>query len=227
MSESDPNLNAILGHTLLDASQLFTLLEGFGEASPDAMFAKDLDGRYLWMNAACAAHVGLKASEAAGRLDREFMSAESFELLHEVDLKVMQSQVPITIEQTFYVEGKERIFLMSKRPLWDGAHVVGLVGTARETTEQRHAESALREQNRLYEAVLSVEAEVSQEQGDYYSLLLTVLGAMSRITEADGASLEIPDGDEMVYEAATGIAAPFLGFRLQTSASLSGELPFS
>jgi len=223
MSATDPNLTAKLGLPPADADQLFALLDGVGEASPDAMFAKDLEGRYLWMNSACAANIGLEASEIIGRLDREFMSAESFVILQELDRKVMETRVPITAEQTFQVEGTERFFLMSKRPLWQEGRVIGVVGTARETTDQRQTEFAIREQNRLYETVLSVEAEVSQEHGDYHSLVETVLNAMSRVTEADGASLEVPDGDEMVYEAATGIGAPFVGLRLRTSTSLSGK----
>jgi PAS domain S-box-containing protein len=42
------------------------------------------------------------------------------------------------------------------------------------------------------------------------------------MSEAEGASLEIAEGEEMVYQAATGMAAPFTGLRLKTAGSLSG-----
>jgi len=207
----------------LDKDRLLALLAGIGDASPDAMFAKDLEGRYLWMNAASAANVGLELSEIVGRLDRDFIDPATYDLLHQVDQEVTEARAPVVREQVFEMDGGPRSFLFSKRPLWSNGEVIGLVGTAHETTSQHRAERALRRQNELYETVLEVEAAISGEQGDYQTLLDTVLGEIRRITGADGASLEVPDGEEMVYEAANGVATPFLGFRLKTATSLSGR----
>lgn len=43
------------------------------------------------------------------------------------------------------------------------------------------------------------------------------------LTAGCGAVVEIADGDEMVYEAASGLAAPHVGLRLKSSSSLSGR----
>jgi PAS domain S-box-containing protein len=43
-----------------------------------------------------------------------------------------------------------------------------------------------------------------------------------RITRADGCLIEIAEGDEMVYRAASGFLVPFVGTRLPRSQSLSG-----
>jgi diguanylate cyclase (GGDEF)-like protein len=43
------------------------------------------------------------------------------------------------------------------------------------------------------------------------------------LTEACGAVVEMAEGDEMVYKAASGLAAPHVGLRLKSSSSLSGR----
>ena len=57
---------------------------------------------------------------------------------------------------------------------------------------------------------------------NYTALLQTILERMSRLLAADGACLEIVDGDDLLYEAATGVAAGFVGLRVKLEASLSG-----
>jgi diguanylate cyclase (GGDEF)-like protein len=50
----------------------------------------------------------------------------------------------------------------------------------------------------------------------------TVEGALT-VTDADGACIELLDGDEIVLSAAAGTAVPFLGLRLAANASITGE----
>jgi len=45
---------------------------------------------------------------------------------------------------------------------------------------------------------------------------------VQQLTHADGAVVELAEGDEMVYRASSGIAATLLGLRLQRNGSLSG-----
>jgi diguanylate cyclase (GGDEF)-like protein len=50
----------------------------------------------------------------------------------------------------------------------------------------------------------------------------TVEGALT-VTEADGACIELLDGDEIVCAAVAGTAVPFLGMRLHAATSITGE----
>ena len=171
-----------MGNVTWAVEDLLALLAGIGDASPDSMFAKDLEGRYLWMNAASAANIGLAASEIIGRFDREFISPANYELLSQVDREVMETRVPMVVEQSMTVDGVERSFLFSKRPLWQNGRVIGLVGTAHETTQQRKAEETMLRQNQLYETVLAAESEIARVNGDYHTLLETVLKSITAIT---------------------------------------------
>jgi len=64
--------------------------------------------------------------------------------------------------------------------------------------------------------------EVAATQGDFQAVASVAMEKVLELFGGDGACLEIADGDDMVYEAATGIAEPFLGLRLPIGSSLSG-----
>jgi diguanylate cyclase (GGDEF)-like protein len=57
---------------------------------------------------------------------------------------------------------------------------------------------------------------------DLGRLLQLVVERVVSLVEADGAAVEMAEGDEMVYRAATGMAEGALGLRLKRSQSLSG-----
>lgn len=198
------------------------VLAAIGEASPDMMFAKDLNGRYLFINRVAAETIGTTVEEAIGKRDIDFLAPEMIEKVREMDVMVLGYRAPVTLEQTIGTPTGDRIFVTTRRPLFDGSEIVGIVGTSREVTEQRRAETVLREQNARYEAVLASEAKISNFRGDYQSLLEVILQTVREVTQADGASLEVAEGDEMVYEAGTGLAAPFKGLRIGRYTSLSG-----
>src|SRR5262249_46859850 len=54
-------------------------------------------------------------------------------------------------------------------------------------------------------------------------VLAIVAERSRRIAGANAAVVELPEGDEMVYRAATGDAARYLGLRLPIASSLSGR----
>lgn len=86
----------------------------------------------------------------------------------------------------------------------------------------RLAEAQSRADAERLGAVLEAQREIARANLPYANLLELVLASMSRLTAAEGASLEVVESDEMVYEAASGFAAPFVGLRLKKSGSLSG-----
>jgi GGDEF domain-containing protein/putative methionine-R-sulfoxide reductase with GAF domain len=57
---------------------------------------------------------------------------------------------------------------------------------------------------------------------DLNTFMSAVVNRMQRLTGATGAVVELLDGDEMVYRAASGSVAPYLGLRLKAGNSLSG-----
>ncbi|HWG91178.1 MAG TPA: PAS domain S-box protein [Candidatus Thermoplasmatota archaeon] len=75
---------------------------------------------------------------------------------------------------------------------------------------------------RRLEGVVRTQHEVNQHEADLPGLMHLVAERTQELTGAAGAVIEILEGDEMVYRAATGTIAPHLGLRLKAATSLSG-----
>lgn len=71
--------------------------------------------------------------------------------------------------------------------------------------------------------IINIQTEVVQQGIDLSSIMDLVTQRSQQITNADGASIELIEKDELVYSAASGIAKKFLGLRLNIKNSLSGE----
>ena len=104
---------------------------------------------------------------------------------------------------------------------FDGG-VLGWIGTCTDITERKEAEAALHENTERLRCVLETQREIASANLNYADLRQTILERMSRLLAADGACLEIVDGGDLFYEAATGMAAGFVGLRVKLEASLSG-----
>lgn len=71
--------------------------------------------------------------------------------------------------------------------------------------------------------IISLQTEVVQQGIDLGNIMESVTRRSQQITNADGASIELVEKNELVYSATSGIADKFLGFRLYVDNSLSGE----
>jgi PAS domain S-box-containing protein len=72
-------------------------------------------------------------------------------------------------------------------------------------------------------AVIDVQNEVASSGLDLEEVMRLVVRRAQELTAADAGVVELVEGDEMVYRAASGSAAEHVGLRLATAASLSGR----
>ena len=70
--------------------------------------------------------------------------------------------------------------------------------------------------------VIGTQTEIARLGVDLGSVMALVSERSQTLTGADGAVIELAEGDEMVYRASCGTATPQLGLRLQRQGSLSG-----
>jgi diguanylate cyclase (GGDEF)-like protein len=70
--------------------------------------------------------------------------------------------------------------------------------------------------------VIAIQTEVARLGLDLGGLMNLVVHRTLNLAGADGAAVEMAEGDEMVYRAAAGMAEGSLGLRLQRGSSLSG-----
>ncbi len=117
----------------------------------DAIFAKDIRGRYLMINSAGAAIIGKKVEEVIGRDDAELFSDGTAREIIERDRLILQSGQPRTSQEVAAVNGEMKIFSTTKNPMLDAdGRVIGLIGISRDITEHKKMEDELRETQERY-----------------------------------------------------------------------------
>jgi len=123
----------------------FSLLRGITEGTTDAVFVKDLHGRYLMINTAGARLLGLSVDEVLGKNDRDLFSPETAVPIMARDRAVLQLGESQVYEEVGGSGGVTRTYLATKSPYRDaGGDVVGLIGISRDITERKRAEEEIR-----------------------------------------------------------------------------------
>jgi len=130
------------------------LLQSVTEGASDAIYVKDLQGRYLMFNAAAVQIVGRSREEVLGRDDTALFLPDEARQVMASDRGVMASASVQTSEEAVTAGGVTRTFLTVKGPLRDAqGKVTGMFGIARDITERNQAEVALRRTDRALRLV--------------------------------------------------------------------------
>lgn len=101
------------------------------------------------------------------------------------------------------------------------AAVVGLV-TDRVLTEQHRQARLARERARALDRILRTQRTIATTEPELEQLMATVVAESIELTGAEGAVVELPEGDTMVYRAVAGTAAGHLGHAVALDGSISG-----
>ncbi len=121
---------------------------------PDAVFAKDLDGRYILFNRETARVFGKAAEQALGKDDVATFPAQA-ELIRANDRQVILENRIHTYEETVTTVDGDRTYLAVKGPLRDDeGKVIGMFGVSRDLTERRTVDQALSQKERYQRALL-------------------------------------------------------------------------
>lgn len=87
---------------------------------------------------------------------------------------------------------------------------------------QESVEAALRAQAQRLSLVIETQSAIARAELDLERVFGLITDSAQRLTRAAGAVIELSEGDEMVYRATSGEAAPHRGLRLKRDGSLSG-----
>jgi len=128
------------------------LLDQIALASEDAIFAKDLQGRYTLLNRSAAEVLGRPAHALLGRTDAELFPPAQADAFRRRDADVLASGTSHTREDELTGPHGPRVFMTTTSPLRNPqGEPVGVFGIARDVTQRRRSEAALLEQVAIME----------------------------------------------------------------------------
>ena len=149
------------------------LVQAVAESATDAIYAKDLAGRYLLFNAEASRLVGRPAAEVIGQDASAIFPADQVDEIRRLDAQVMAEGRVISEEETLETLAGRSVFLVTKGPLRGAAgQVIGLFGISRNITEGNLADTAMREREAHHRALLEAMSDgmfVAQDHGFVFS----------------------------------------------------------
>jgi PAS domain S-box-containing protein len=145
---------------------------------PDFVYVKDRDSRLVTANAAYAKFLGAQFPDAlSGRTDEEFYPADAAASYRRDDLRVLEGSPIFNREECVASLGNEpRFLLTTKVPLCDPAgNIIALVGTGRDISAAKAAETAIRQLNaelelRVHQRTEQLENAIKELESFSYSV---------------------------------------------------------
>src|SRR5215831_21094390 len=92
----------------------FHILQAVMETTPDAIFVKDLDGRYVLVNEAAARFLGKSPEDIIGKHDLELYPEETARRFIEADRQVLATGEPHAFEGVATGEAGTQAYLVTK-----------------------------------------------------------------------------------------------------------------
>lgn len=146
------------------------------EGTTDAIFMKDLQGRYVMINSAGAKVIGKPVEDVIGKDDTELFPSNIALPIMENDRRLIASEVNQTYEDIVPFMGELRTFLSTKTVCRnEQGKVIGIVGIARDISERIYAEKQIKELNqdlerRVVERTAQLEAANKELEAFCYSV---------------------------------------------------------
>ncbi len=174
------------------------ILQAVIDATPDAIFVKDLDGRYVLVNAAAAKFVGRAPADLIGKRDLEIYPEETARRFIEDDKAVLTSGKPMAFEGVASSASGTQAYLVTKGVYRDRAgNILGLYGISHDITELRAAQDSLEQTRAALFRSQKMEA-VGQLTGgiahDFNNILMVILGNLELLR------LQLPGDDDKSLE---------------------------
>jgi protein-histidine pros-kinase len=129
----------------------------------DAVYIKDLEGRFLLMNPAGYAGLGLTPEQVLGKCTAEFLGPETARRFQENDQKVLSAKEAKTFEERLVLrDGQEHVFMTTKSPyLSPEGQIIGIIAIAHDITERQRGEEALRASEARFRGILEAAPDAS------------------------------------------------------------------
>ncbi len=136
-----------------DKLRAWRLLDAITNGSTDAIYAKDLDGRYLFVNSETCRLLGRPMDQLLGHPPQACLPASDAARVAELDAEVIRAGAVTKSEIVINTVDGERLFLNTLGPLRDAqGRTVGTFGVSRDITERKRAEDTRRQWAMAFES---------------------------------------------------------------------------
>jgi len=164
-------------------------LQAFLENTPNLVFIKDREGRYLYVNRGFKRVLSVADEHIIGKIDDELFSAEQAAAFQANDGQVLQAGVPIEFEETALEADGQHTSIVHKFPLFSAdGEIYAIGGIVTDITERKKEESARRFSEERYRVLVETANDAVLSTDETGSILFANC-ATSRIFGYDSTEL--------------------------------------
>lgn len=135
-------------------------LQAFFEHSPNVIFLKDRQGRYLYVNKECKRALRISDEQIKGKRDDEIFESEQATAFQANDRRVLEEGVPMEFEETSLQEDGQHTSIVHKFPLFGAeGEIYAIGGIVTDITERKKEESARRLSDEKYRVLVETASD--------------------------------------------------------------------
>ena len=196
---------ALVERGLRSLKASYTLFSAVIQGTTDAIFVKNLEGRYLMINSAGASALGRAIEDVIGKDDTELLAPDIAHKIKHEDNKVLSSGKTQVYEDVLPLGQQERTYLSTKYIYRNSeGNPIGLIGIARDITERKQLLEELKREKEDLAALGTVTAK-SFSTLNLEELLDGLLQRVVEVMGADAAFILLKKENHLYVRASVGI----------------------
>jgi len=210
-------------HLVLAETELRELSTALANAV-EGISRLDIFGRYITVNQAYANIEGYQPEEMVGMNWQKTVHPEDCDRMMAAYQKMLaEGRVEVEargIRKDGSIFYKQLVMLAA----YDSQErSIGHYCFMKNITDRKQAEAALQQEFERLSRVIATQQEIAIRNPNLNAVMAVIADRTQDLTRADGAVIEMLEGDELVYRAASGIASAYVGLRMKVGTSLSGK----